>query len=1090
MSKKRTTNPGGSSKDYRILDTGVERRPRMADEPPSVAGSSTAAGAWGGGGDDGGDIDTGTGSSVGIGTGTSVGIGTGTSVGIGTGTSVGIGVGTSVGIGVGASVGIGVGSSVGIGTGTSVGIGTGTSVGVSANVGSGTDLGEMRLVDSVSAAAGLRQAMLLARHDAALRSAWQTARDTIKGNRLVARDLWRTARIAQPAISPGGKWVAFVKLERLTGGALQHERIFLKRVGSGPGEAEVPLTDGTILADTPVWEPPVLGNASGDAADGPTRILFRARATPADILQLYVVEVELPQSGSVVRIGRCRRLTDRPTHPWAPKWRRFKDRRGRTQSRVYFVAATPETTPAGYDHLEFEDGLVGWWNNLQLPHRKWRFFALDVDQPGNVQDLLGPHQPLLDFVNGVWGCWDVHPGGQEMVWSAVTRDPDANGGGGRATWPNDISLDLWRMRLGAEAGHGSPAPLTPPDMPPKQAEEVYVERGRFDDYMPTYSPCGTFLLYAEKQFSTLPADYPRIVRVNLSAWKPEATEPSRRPVAGADLFDVIKEAPGHQDPGRTDTLLPVAWRFVSESLLLTQFENEGRLELKLLRVPDRKLVDAETNPPIDIFGDSDLGFSTHEFDVRIPSADPSQMAVCAVTSAVTRPPELAVWTGNRYVLPDDENQWTSAPVLDCGCLSRCTDLNGSLQSILQPLESRIEQVPGGERPRPYCALRPSDAPTEDTSGSDFQVITVSPPRENENRLYPLVQLVHGGPASSWLDEFHMRLNASLLASTGYIVAMVNFRGSTGSPGGEFTTRILAPTALAPSRATTPQFLKDLRGAKNGSEVEAVVQAAVKESSSLAEALEHPHFLPRDLRKIARHAPKEDFQELLQLMSADSYGRLVMRSDDGRHQRGGQRWDLGPLEDLDRATSYLIENYPVDRDRLAIIGASYGAFLGARTLGWKDRTHSYRAAVLHAGVYDPLGHYASDAFWVQYDNFGDRPWVRERRNETISTDFDDGDPAHWRRFSRISPLLRSHRLLTDFRGNPSKRPAVLVTHGLNDLRVHWQQSVLLHRMLLDRGLRSRLALYPGLGHRLDQPEPSVQWWSATLEWLRDNGVAPG
>jgi dipeptidyl aminopeptidase/acylaminoacyl peptidase len=68
--------------------------------------------------------------------------------------------------------------------------------------------------------------------------------------------------------------------------------------------------------------------------------------------------------------------------------------------------------------------------------------------------------------------------------------------------------------------------------------------------------------------------------------------------------------------------------------------------------------------------------------------------------------------------------------------------------------------------------------------------------------------------------------------------------------------------------------------------------------------------------------------------------------------------------------------------------------------------------------------------------------------------------------------------------------VLITHGLSDLRVHWQQSVLLHRMLKDRGVKSRLALYPGLGHRLDQPEPSVQWWKAALCWLEENGVPPG
>jgi dipeptidyl aminopeptidase/acylaminoacyl peptidase len=46
------------------------------------------------------------------------------------------------------------------------------------------------------------------------------------------------------------------------------------------------------------------------------------------------------------------------------------------------------------------------------------------------------------------------------------------------------------------------------------------------------------------------------------------------------------------------------------------------------------------------------------------------------------------------------------------------------------------------------------------------------------------------------------------------------------------------------------------------------------------------------------------------------------------------------------------------------------------------------------------------------------------------------------------------------------------------------------MLLDRGIRSRLALYPGLGHRLDVPEIAEQWWYAAFAWLEEHGVPPG
>ena len=64
-----------------------------------------------------------------------------------------------------------------------------------------------------------------------------------------------------------------------------------------------------------------------------------------------------------------------------------------------------------------------------------------------------------------------------------------------------------------------------------------------------------------------------------------------------------------------------------------------------------------------------------------------------------------------------------------------------------------------------------------------------------------------------------------------------------------------------------------------------------------------------------------------------------------------------------------------------------------------------------------------------------------------------------------------------------------------MRVHWQQSVLLHRMLLDRGVKSELNLYPGVGHRLDDPVALMEWWERALNWLetdhrQDGSEKPG
>ena len=54
-----------------------------------------------------------------------------------------------------------------------------------------------------------------------------------------------------------------------------------------------------------------------------------------------------------------------------------------------------------------------------------------------------------------------------------------------------------------------------------------------------------------------------------------------------------------------------------------------------------------------------------------------------------------------------------------------------------------------------------------------------PPNFDPSKRYPTVILIHGGPQGAWTDEFHGRWNAQMFAAPGYVVAMLNPRGSTG-----------------------------------------------------------------------------------------------------------------------------------------------------------------------------------------------------------------------------------------------------------------------------------------------------------------------
>ena len=61
----------------------------------------------------------------------------------------------------------------------------------------------------------------------------------------------------------------------------------------------------------------------------------------------------------------------------------------------------------------------------------------------------------------------------------------------------------------------------------------------------------------------------------------------------------------------------------------------------------------------------------------------------------------------------------------------------------------------------------------------LQGFVIRPPAFDPAKKYPVKFLIHGGPQGAWGDAWSYRWNAELLAANGYVVVMVNPRGSTG-----------------------------------------------------------------------------------------------------------------------------------------------------------------------------------------------------------------------------------------------------------------------------------------------------------------------
>jgi len=64
-------------------------------------------------------------------------------------------------------------------------------------------------------------------------------------------------------------------------------------------------------------------------------------------------------------------------------------------------------------------------------------------------------------------------------------------------------------------------------------------------------------------------------------------------------------------------------------------------------------------------------------------------------------------------------------------------------------------------------------------GEPVQMWVVYPPGFDKRKKYPLLHSIHGGPHAASGDTFHYRWNNQVFAAQGYVVACVNYHGSSG-----------------------------------------------------------------------------------------------------------------------------------------------------------------------------------------------------------------------------------------------------------------------------------------------------------------------
>lgn len=127
------------------------------------------------------------------------------------------------------------------------------------------------------------------------------------------------------------------------------------------------------------------------------------------------------------------------------------------------------------------------------------------------------------------------------------------------------------------------------------------------------------------------------------------------------------------------------------------------------------------------------------------------------------------------------------------------------QGIKSPPEAvRIDKDGGEHRLSAFAEAaldgvglgEPEEHYFEGADGDKVQVWLLYPPGVKERRNLPLVHLIHGGPHGVFGDQWHWRWCSQAFAAQGYLVAMVNFHGST-SWGNEFARCIMGEWGKKP-----------------------------------------------------------------------------------------------------------------------------------------------------------------------------------------------------------------------------------------------------------------------------------------------------
>ena len=167
------------------------------------------------------------------------------------------------------------------------------------------------------------------------------------------------------------------------------------------------------------------------------------------------------------------------------------------------------------------------------------------------------------------------------------------------------------------------------------------------------------------------------------------------------------------------------------------------------------------------------------------------------------------------------------------------------------------------------------------------------------------------------------------------------------------------------------------------------------------------------------------------------------------------WGKLDYEDVMAGVDYALAHFPVDRQKLAVTGYSYGGFLTNWIITQTDR---FRAAVSGAGISNWLSDYGTaDIPRTKESEFYGSPW----------------EPEANERMRRYSPITYAAKV----------RTPTLFLDGESDMRVPIEEAEQMYTALKKLRVPARLVRYPGNYHGGWPPWDMVHRYDQELRWFR-------